>query len=318
MEQQKTKFVSYRNSVEDINSSVRKDAKGFVLKTEEAYHKNIAEIAQLIAGKNPMCKLVMIAGPSSSGKTTTAHLLKKALEEDGVGCVSISLDDFYRGGNMAPMLSNGKRDYECLEALNVGEIQNCLASLVKNSRCEMPVFDFEQHIPYPHRRQVVLHEREVVVVEGIHALNPVLLSTVPESRVHRIYISVKQGIMDGEKTILGPNDIRLVRRMVRDYNFRRTSPDETLSMWPNVMHGEYKYIKPFRKSADLTINSFHAYELCVLKQQALKLLCTVPESSCNYNTAQNLAGALERFDEVDTPLVPKTSIIREFIGGGLE
>lgn len=318
MEELKTKFITYRNSVEEINRAAQGDAQAFVLKAEQDYHKNIENIAKNIAGENPMCKLVMLAGPSSSGKTTTAHMLMNELHKVGIGCVSISLDDFYFGENRAPLLPNGKHDYECLEALNVDEIRKCLSGLVQNNRCEMPVFDFEQHVPYPHRRQVVLHDREVAVVEGIHALNPELISTLPALRVRRIYISVKQGILDCNNEILGPNDIRLVRRIVRDYNFRQTSPNTTLTMWPDVMRGERKYIKPFRKDADTTINSFHDYELCVLKEQALTLLHTVPKDSPNHAAAQKLVHALACLSSVDTALVPKTSMIREFIGGGME
>ena len=317
MEKAETKYIAYRNSAEEINRAAHEDPQSFVLKAEKAYHENILSIVGKIK-KESSCKLIMLAGPSSSGKTTTAHLLKKALNEDGIGCVSISLDDFYLGESLAPLLPNGKHDFECLEALNVKEIQKCLLGLVKDNRCEMPVFDFEQHLPYPHRRQVVLHDHELAVVEGIHALNPVLLSTLPELSVHRIYISVKQGVRSAEGELLGPNDVRLVRRIVRDYNFRQTSPDETLTMWPNVMRGERKYIKPFRKDADITINSFHAYELCVLKHEALSLLSQVPANSPNFAVAQKLTDGLSALEEVNPELVPKNSMIREFIGGGIE
>ena len=317
MEKRAAEYVAYRNRLEDINRAVRTDASAFVEAAEAAYRKNIAAIAAEIAAENPACRLIMLAGPSSSGKTTTAHLLKKALVEAGVGCVSISLDDFYLGESLAPMLPNGKRDYECLEALNLKEIQKCLYELVKNNRCEMPVFDFEQHVPYPHRRQVVLHDRDVAVVEGIHALNPLLISALPEFRVHRIYISVKQGVRDSSRDVLGPNDIRLVRRLVRDYNFRGTTPGATIAMWPNVMRGEYRYIKPFRKDADTTVNSFHDFELNVLAEPAVSLLSTVPAGSPEYGTAVRLSEALTRFDPVSQSLVPKSSMIREFIGGGI-
>ena len=318
MEKSAAEYVTYRNSAEEINRAVRADASAFVEKAEADYRANLAAIAETIAEESRSCRLVMLAGPSSSGKTTTAHLLKQALEKIGVGCVSISLDDFYLGEGLAPMLPNGKRDYECLEALDVPEIQKCLSQLVTASRCEMPAFDFEQHIPYPHRRKVVLHNREVAVVEGIHALNPALIGGLPsECRAHRIYISVKQGVCGDEGEILGPNDIRLIRRIVRDYRFRRTTPSATLAMWPNVMRGEYRYIKPFRGNADITVNSFHDYELGVLREQAVSLLSTVPEENPGHGTAARLIGGLLRFEPVDPALVPRNSMIREFIGGGI-
>lgn len=317
MEKQTVEYVAYRNRVEDINRFAQEDAAAFVEAAEADYRADIDGIAAEIAAENPACRLVMLAGPSSSGKTTTAHLLKKALVKAGVGCESVSLDDFYLGADIAPLLPNGKRDYEALEALDVPDIQKCLYELVKNNRCEMPVFDFEQHIPYPHRRQVVLKDREVAVVEGIHALNPKLISLLPEYRVHRIYISVKQGVRNAGGEILGPNDVRLVRRLVRDYHFRGTKPQATLSMWSNVMRGEYKYIKPFRKDADTTINSFHDYELNVLAKPGLELLSTVPPECPEYKTAARLKEALSFFEPLSPELVPKSSMIREFIGGGI-
>lgn len=309
-------YVAYRNQVEEINRLIKEDPASFVDAAEADYQTNIESIAAEIAAENPACRLVMIAGPSSSGKTTTAHMLKKALEKAGVGCESVSLDDFYLGADIAPLLPNGERDYEALEALDVPEIQKCLYELVKNNRCDMPVFDFEHHVPFPYRRHVELKDREVAVVEGIHALNPKLISLLPEYRVHRIYISVKQGVYSNEGNILGPNDVRLVRRLVRDYHFRGTEPQTTLSMWPNVMRGEYQYIKPFRKDANTTINSFHDYELNVLAKPALQLLSTVPPESPEYPTAVRLKKALSYFEPLSPEFVPESSMIREFIGGG--
>ena len=317
MEKPAANYVAYRNSAEEINRAVRGNALAFVERAEADYRANVAAIAERIASEGQTCRLVMLAGPSSSGKTTTAHLLKTALEKIGVGCVSISLDDFYLGEGFAPVLPDGRHDYECLEALDVSEIRKCLSQLVRSSRCEMPVFDFEQHVPYPHRRQVVLRDHEVAVVEGIHALNPVLVGDLPaDCRAHRIYISVKQGVCDGGRELLGPNDIRLVRRVVRDYHFRRTTPAATLGMWQNVMRGEYRYIKPFRGNADITVNSFHAYELGVLRKPAVGLLSTVPEGHSRHGLAARLIEGLRRFEPVDPALVPKNSMIREFIGGG--
>lgn len=317
MENCRTVYVTYRNSVNEINRAALKDPAAFVSDTEAAFQRSLDEIAQRIASENPMCRLVMIAGPSSSGKTTTSHRLLASLQKVGVKSVSISLDNFYFGEKNAPLLPDGSHDYESLEAMDLEDIRRCLLGLVRDNACDMPVFDFEKHLPFPYRRRVELHEHEVAVVEGIHALNPELTNHLPELRAHRIYISVKQGVDGGSGQIFGPNDVRLVRRIVRDYNFRGTGPEATLKMWGNVMDGERKYIKPFRPFADSTVNSFHAYELCVLKRQALELLHTVPEQSVFFARAHRLAQGLERMESVDSGLVPKDSIIREFIGGGM-
>lgn len=315
MEALQTGFAVYRNSVDDINRAARRDPRRFVLRTERAYRKNIEEIARRIAAGSPQCRIAMLAGPSSSGKTTTAHMLADALRRAGVGSVSLSLDDFFLGGDAAPLLPDGRRDYEALEAMDVPCIRRCLAGLMRDGECEMPVYDFEKHVPFPYRRHVRLHSREVAVVEGIHALDPALTEGLPDFDAHRVYVSVKQGVTDGGRPLFGPNDIRLVRRLVRDSRFRRTPPEKTLSMWDNVMAGEYKYIKPFRRDADMTVNSFHAYELCVLREQALPLLHTVPREHPRRAYAQRLAQGLERICPIDSRLVPGDSMMREFIGG---
>lgn len=310
-------FVEYENNVEAINRAAENNPEAFVLRTEDAYHQNIRAIAEELSKEVPACRLVMLAGPSSSGKTTTAHLLADALRAVGTEAVIISLDDFYRGEYKAPLLPSGKHDYESIEALNLPEIQQCLYDLVEKSRCSMPVFNFEIRMPYPHRRPVSLGEHEVAVVEGLHALNPLLINKMPALRVKKIYISVKQGVFDGARELLGPNDVRLLRRIVRDHRFRGTRPETTLDMWPNVMDGERKYIKPFRKDADFTINSLHAYELCVLKRECAELLHTVPKASPQFETARKMALGLEHIVPLDGGLVPKNSILREFIGGGI-
>jgi len=314
MESRSKNFREYENTLDDINREARSDPRMFVENSEKAFHKNIMDIAEKIKNDRERCKLVMLAGPSSSGKTTTAHLLSKALRKVGIGSVIISLDDFYLGESCAPLLPDGQRDYECIEALNVPELKKCLRDLAENSRCSMPVFDFEIRAPYPHRRHIVLNDGEIAIVEGIHALNPMLLDSAKGLKAYKIYISVKQGVTDGKAQLLGPNDIRLVRRIVRDYNFRGTAPERTLAMWGNVMAGEYKNIKPYRGGADFTINSFHAYELCVLKRQASGLLSGVQPESVFSGTASKLLSAVERFYAIDEDTVPADSIIREFIG----
>lgn len=311
-----TNFVEYRNELSRINAAATTAPEAFVTKTEEAYHQNLRDIAKSIA-ETENRKLVMLFGPSSSGKTTTSHLLEAVFHEMGVGSTIISLDDFYRGEYQAPLLPSGQHDYESVQALNIEEIEKCLLDLIQTNRCDMPVFNFAIHMPYPHRRQVVLQEHDIAIVEGIHALNPVITEKLPSQGVHKIYISVKQGILDGRKELFTANDMRLVRRIVRDYNFRGTNPERTLHMWPLVMEGERKYIKPYRSKVDYTINSLHLYETCVLKTQAVSILQAVSEKSEQYGPAQKLIRSLNEFEPISGDLVPKKSILREFIGGGI-
>ncbi len=311
-----TNFVEYPNELGRINTAASTAPEAFVNGTEEAYHQNIRDIAKDIS-KSKDRKLVMMFGPSSSGKTTTSHLLENAFREIGIGSTIISLDDFYRGESQAPVLPNGQHDYESVDALNIAEIEKCLFDLLKTNRCDMPVFNFEIRMPYPHRRHVVLQEHDIAIVEGIHALNPVITAKLPAQGVRKIYISVKQGIQNGEKEVFTATGMRLVRRIVRDYNFRGTTAVRTLSMWPMVMEGERKYIKPYRSEVDYTINSLHLYEPCVLKTQAIPILKSVPVINEQYELAQRLINSLQKFEPISCDLVPKNSIIREFIGGGI-
>jgi uridine kinase len=312
-----TSFVEYPNELSRINAAASAQPEAFVARTEAAYHQNIRDIAESIVRLKNSCRVVMLSGPSSSGKTTTAHLLKNAFQMIDVDSEIISLDDFYRGELQAPLLANGQRDYESLDALDVPDIERCLLSLIENNCCEMPVFNFAIHMPYAHRRKVILKERSIVIVEGIHALNPALIDNLPEHDLARVYISVKQGIYEQSNQLFDAHDVRLLRRIVRDYNFRGTKPERTLHMWSVVMDGEKKYIKPFRKNADYTINSLHTYELSVLSNQAIPLLKTVPTYDEAYASAQKMLGALKKFVGIPPEIVPKNSIIREFIGGGI-
>ncbi|WP_444657818.1 uridine kinase family protein [Caproiciproducens sp. R2] len=310
-------FVEYQNELSKINAAASTQPEAFVMRTEESYHQSIRNIARSIAGQKRNCRLIMLSGPSSSGKTTTSNLLKNAFQSIGVGSTIISLDDFYRGERQAPVLENGQHDYESVDALDVPDIERCLLSLIENRHCTMPVFNFEIHMPYPHRRHVSLREHDIAIVEGIHALNPVFIDKLPQEGVCKIYISVKQGIHEGSKQLFDANEMRLVRRIVRDYNFRGAKPVRTLEMWPTVMDGERKYIKPYRSDADYTINSLHTYETCVLANQAIPLLKTVPTDCGQYPLTEKLVESLEKFTPINNEFVPRDSIIREFIGGGI-
>ncbi|QEY34160.1 nucleoside kinase [Caproiciproducens galactitolivorans] len=310
-------FVEYQNQLHLINAAASDHPEAFVNQTEEAYHESIRNIAESIVTQKRNCGLVMLSGPSSSGKTTTANLLKNAFQKIGVGSTIISLDDFYRGERQAPLLANGQHDYESVDALDVPEVERCLLSLIETRRCNMPVFNFEIHMPYPHKRQVTLGEHDIAIVEGIHALNPIFINKLPANDVCKIYISVKQGIHEGKTELFTANGMRLIRRIVRDYKFRGAKPERTLEMWPNVMDGERKYIKPYRGDADYTINSLHAYETCVLAKEAIPILQEVPQDCKDYDLSQKLIQNLKKFTIISSELVPNNSIIREFIGGGI-
>lgn len=309
------KYVKYRNELKRINEAASTRPESFVADTEAAFHRNLRELAEEIAAPQD-CRILMMFGPSSSGKTTASHLFQSVFREIGIGSTIISLDDFYRGEQQAPLLPNGQHDYESVEALNVEEIEKCLLGLIETRECDMPQFNFEVRMPYPHRRHVALGEHDIAIVEGIHALNPLVTKRLPPKGVRKIYISVKQGILDGETELFTAHGIRLVRRIVRDYRFRGTRPERTLAMWSMVMEGERKYIWPYRGGVDYTVNSLHLYEPCVLRNQAIPILRQVSEQSAEFPRARELIRGLDRFVSIGDGKVPGNSLLREFIGGG--
>jgi len=310
-------YVKYVNHLEQINAAATKQPNDMVQQIEQAYQDNLSVIAEHISRDSAKYKVAMLSGPSSSGKTTTAHILMDMLKLRGVNAVIISLDDFYRGEKNAPVLKNGQHDYESVDALNLPLLEKCLLDLMQKSECDMPLFDFAVRQPSPLIRHVQLEEHDIAIVEGIHALNPLITQHLPKEKLLKLYISVKQGIKDCSGEILSPTDIRLVRRIVRDYKFRGTTPERTINMWKTVIAGENKYIKPFKMTSDITINSILIYEPCVLRQDALFLLGEIADDNPNINKVKKLLQSLERFVPIDSDLVPKNSIAREFIGGGI-
>ncbi len=307
-------YIKYINHLEQINDGAVNCPEKMIDEVEESYHDHLRNIARNIREYHPKARLVMLSGPSSSGKTTTAHLLRKYLTEFGKKAHIISLDDFYRGAGLAPVLPNGKYDYESVEALDEGKIRACLSGVITSGRFCVPRYDFALGRPAGEDRRFAIGPADVVIVEGIHGLNPLFTRELPPESSVKLYVSVKQQIKDANGEVISPMDLRLVRRIVRDIQFRSTTADHTISMWPEVVAGEDKYIRPYRISADYTVNSIHIYEPCVLRTVAIPLLRAIAADSPNYRKARDLESRLMRFEPVDSALVPETSMLREFLG----
>ena len=306
-------YFKYVNHLEQINDAALTAPAQMIEEVEEAYHNNLHNIARQVK-RHGTYRIIMLSGPSSSGKTTTAHMLQRELSELGMESTIVSMDNFYLGANQAPLLPDGTYDYEAVEALNVPKAKECLSDLLENGWCDMPVFDFQTRRPADYTRRLELEDHAVVIIEGIHALNPVFTQHLPQERVMKIYTSVKQGIKDANGTVISPMDLRLVRRLVRDYHFRNTSQERTFSMWPNVVAGENKYIRPYRHTSDITVNSIHIYEPCVLRNHAIPLLRAIAPDSPYFQKARELEARLMRFEPILDSLVPEDSMLREFLG----
>ncbi len=307
-------YIKYINHLEQINDAAVKDPERMIAEVEDSYREHLRNIARNLREHHRQVRVVMLAGPSSSGKTTTAHLLRDYLVELGTTAHIVSLDDFYRGTGLAPMLPNGQYDYESLEALHTEKVKRCLEGVISTGRFSVPKYDFTLGRPEEGERQYQIEEKDIVSVEGIHALNPAFTRELPEGSCLKLYVSVKQQIKSANGEVISPMELRLVRRIVRDVQFRGTSAEGTISMWPEVVAGEDKYIRPYRISADYTVNSIHIYEPCVLRTVAIPLLREIAEDSPHYRKARELESRLMRFEPIDPALVPETSMLREFLG----
>lgn len=307
-------MANINNNLEYINEQALRNPTDFVLKCEERYNNIIEDIAKRITTEKGR-EIVMLAGPSSAGKTTTARKLCENLNEKGVKTYVLSLDDFYLDREDIPYLPDGTQDYETVYALDLNLFTECVNKLLMGETVKNPVFDFTTGKRSDKEfNEITLGKEDVVIIEGLHALNPVITEKI-EGKLLKIYINVSSRIYDNKgNIILNKRNMRFVRRMVRDFKFRDSSVDNTYKLWRNVTAGEDKYLFPFRDNADIKINTVHLYESCVLKSQALPLLYESEISDEYKDDAKKLCKALEKFEDINISSVPEDSLLREFLG----
>lgn len=307
-------MTKLNNTIEYINECVAENPCEFVNKCEERYHNIINSIAKRIIETDGRV-IVMLAGPSSAGKTTTAKKLSEALTTGGVKTYVLSLDDFYLDRENIPFLPDGTQDFETVDALDLEHFSKCVNALLKGETVKSPIFDFTTGKRSDTEfNEITLGKEDAVIIEGLHALNPIITEQITGTLL-KIYINVSSRIYDEKgNIILNKRNMRFVRRLVRDYKFRDSSPDRTYKLWENVTAGEDKYLFPYRDNADIKVNTIHLYESCVLKQQALPLLknCEIAEEY--KDDAAKLCKSLEKFNDIDISSVPAESLLREFLG----
>ena len=278
--------------------------------------KKLAEIAERIYERKDSVKVVLIAGPSSSGKTTTAKRLSIELKVMGIEPIAISLDDYYVNTDRTPLDEDGKPDYECLEALDVPYLNAQLLALFAGEEISLPVYDFKAgRRKEGGGRKIRMGRRTMLIVEGIHGLNDALTSQIERDTKFKLYVSALTALNLDDHNRIPTSDNRLLRRMVRDYQFRGAGAVKTFQMWPSVQRGEKKYIFPFQDGADGIFNSALDYELSVLKFYAEPLLRSVKPGMTEYTEAARILSFLENFAPIPPQYVPGQSIVREFIGG---
>ena len=302
-------------TIGDFNNAVDKGYTTELINLAEALQeKKIARIAEMIAERKNV-KMVLIAGPSSSGKTTTCKRLSVQLLTNGIKPVGISLDDYFVDRELTPKDSSGEYDYEHVEALNIKLLNEQMNALMAGEEVELPKYNFQTGKSEKSGRRLKLNGNEVLVVEGIHALNPMLTSQIPEENKFRVYASALTTILLDDHNYVPTTDNRLLRRIIRDYKYRGVSAQDTIRRWPSVRAGENKWIFPFQENADVMFNTAMLFELGVIKSQAVPLLELVPEDCEEYSEAYRLLKFLKYIRPIPNIQVPPTSLLREFLGG---
>lgn len=300
-----------------LNNAIASGRMQEIIMVQEALmEQRIGQMAEMAAGRRG-CKFIMIAGPSSSGKTTFSHRLSIQLSALGLKPHPLSLDNYYLDREKAPKDADGNFDFECLEALDVALFHRDMAALLRGESVDLPIFNFKTGKREYKGRQLTLGRDDILVVEGIHGLNDKLTCTLPEESKFKIFISALTQINIDEHNYLPTTDGRLIRRIVRDARTRNTTAGETIGMWNSVRRGEEKYIFPFQDSADIMFNSALIYELAVLKLYAEPLLFSIDTCAPEYQEAKRLLKFLDYFLPVPGEEIAKNSILREFIGGSV-
>ena len=304
--------------VADVNSYISKKQYVKILSIAEAFHeKQISEIADMILSQRRTLRVLLISGPSSSGKTSFAQRLSTQLEVNGFRPLALSLDDYFKNRQDTPLDENGEYDFESLEALDLDLLQLQIAQLINGETVETPVFDFFTGRRAKETRTLKLGPSEILIMEGIHALNPKLIANINRNFVFKIYVSALGGLNIDLTNRLPTTEARLIRRLVRDDRYRNISPEETLERWASVRKGERKNVFPFQEDADVMFNSSMLYEMNVLRPFAEASLDKIRESSPYFESKQRLINLLSFFEPMDAAKVPFNSILREFIGGSI-
>ena len=304
--------------LKDVNFQTVADPKGFIEEGDARYAALVREAADRIAENHRRSPIVLLSGPSGSGKTTTAMKIAEALETRGIGTHYVGMDDYFKTVDpaAAPRTPEGEIDFESPLCLDMELMNRHFTQLSRGERIYVPKYEFsrQMRIQEP-SKSIKLHSDEIVIFEGIHALNDMITEQHPEA--FKLYISARSDVDFGGRTVFKRTWFRLVRRTVRDYNFRGSSPADTMGMWANVRRGEKLYISPYKDKADFQFDTSLPYELPVFNATATELFQSVPEGIERFDELRAVLPALQLFGHIDESLVAPDSLVREFIGGGV-
>lgn len=298
--------------LDEINRGMENCSEEFIERCEKSYRDKISSLCEMISAKEGRV-LVMLAGPSSSGKTTTANLLAEGIRKTGRGATVISLDDFYLGSEVSYTFEDGTVDYETVKALDLPCINSSMHALLDKGEGMIPRFNFRTGSRDGYT-SVKVNPDEVIILEGLHALNPLITDPLADETMIKFYVSVSSRIADENGILMSKRDLRFIRRLIRDYRHRNSDAERTFYLWKGVRMGEDRYLFPYSDRADVKIDSIHPYEVCVFRKEAEKLLDSVAPDSIYYTEAKLLKNKIHRFIETDSVRVPEGSLLNEFIG----
>lgn len=307
-------MANLHNNIEYINALASSDPAALVRQSEERFDKILEGIADRVQQSDGR-EILMLAGPSASGKTTTAKKLAEKCTARGMHTHVLSLDDFYLDREQIPGAETGNPDFETVYALDLPLLRASLSSLLLGKETKLPIFDFTVGQRSELSRTVTLGAQDAIIVEGLHALNPVITDELRDKNHLKIYISVSSRIYNEKgKIVLNKRNLRFLRRMTRDYQFRASSVENTYALWENVRLGEDKYLFPYRDLADIKINSVHLSAPCVFRDICLPMLQNAHLPNAAQKDAQKLMHALRQFVPISPALIPPASLLREFLG----
>ena len=303
--------------LEDINLRTVSDPKGFVEECDAHYQNLVDDAAEKIIENRARSPIVLLAGPSGSGKTTTSMKIAEAMEKRGIHMHYVAMDDYFKTvDHTTPRTPEGELDLESPLCLDMDLLNNHFTQLAEGKRVYVPKYEFSRRMRIQEpSKSIKLRGDEMVIFEGIHAFNSMITDVHPEA--FKLYISASSDVTFRGTVIFKSTWFRLVRRMVRDYNFRGSDPQETLAMWANVRRGERAHISPFKSKADLRFDTSFAYELAVYNKTATKLFQSVPEGIERFEELRQVLPALQLFGVIKEEMVAEDAMIREFIGGGI-
>ncbi len=305
------------SNVNDLNAAIRAGRAGDIIRTTEALQeKHLAAIAEEIASR-PEIRIILLAGPSSSGKTSTSKRLAIQLMTCLKRPVALSMDNWFVNREDTPLDENGEKDYESVYAMDLKQFNRDLQDLIAGKEIKLPTYNFHSGRREYHGQKLRLADDNLLIIEGIHALNPVLTDSIPAKNKYLVYASALTALQLQEGVRISTSDNRLIRRLCRDYSTRGCSAESTLSRWPSVRRGEEKWIFPFQENAYAVFNTAMVYELAALHPKALHVLNEVPFNSPCYDEAQRLLKFLAYFTPIPDDEIPKNSLLREFIGGSV-